>query len=198
MKVTTLVLSVISQLDLLGFQILVSWSDVTPVIWCRSKWSKLCVHVHVCRCPRKWYFGAEFCCLISVVWCSPPTAREGGLCSCSSLHWVFVSPGLAKLDSLLCMEGRYSSTFGGKSSRMDAPEELSHQFPPPLTALVRPFNFWTILCLCFIYLDDLFWGIFSQTKDEPGAVNWFVSLLRQALVKQCSRKGLVLRISDKW
>lgn len=36
-------------------------------------------------------------------------------------------------------------------------------------------------CLCLIYLVDLFWGIFSQTKDESGAMNWFVSLLRAGL-----------------
>lgn len=98
----------------------------------------------------------------------------------------FISPGLAKLDSLLCMERQSSSTFCGKSSGMDVPEELCHQFPAPLTALVRPFNFWTILCL--IYLDDLLWGIFSQTKDEPGAMNCFVSLLRAAFNETMQQK----------
>lgn len=98
----------------------------------------------------------------------------------------FISPGLAKLGSLLCMERQSSSTFCGKSSGMDVPEELCHQFPAHLTALVRPFNFWTILCL--IYLDDLLWGIFSQTKDEPGAMNCFVSLLRAAFNETMQQK----------
>lgn len=66
-------------------------------------------------------------------------------------------------------------------------QRISHTSSLPLlTALLRPFHFWTILCL--IYLVDLFWGIFSQTKDEPGAMSCFLSLLRAVLSETMQQK----------
>lgn len=136
------------------FHQLACWTDVPPVIWCRSKQSELCVYMQVCRCPGKCYCGAELCFLIPLFDVLLP---RWGRWACASvvLCSSFLFP-LVLLTWTHCYAWKDSAAALSVGNPVEHPEELSHQFPTPLTAFVRPFHFWMIVCVhLFVPLTEM-------------------------------------------